>query len=636
MANEKIELSHINWNEVFSFPHIFKSFKMAIHPSKLLLALAVILLIYAGGQLLDGVWGLSDQYVHEREIANHLEMPAGTFAAEKQRWTDARPDAVADLWIDTIRQGHSLSKYTMRLSSLGGGGGHFSRALTDRLTKENAEKSFQEPDRDRFLAEAKGDWSKALGKVEDEFSREARRVKKLLKASYKDAKNDVDSDGTLTTDEQKDRARNLLDKQADIASQALTKRKVDFNSDVEKIRGRAIFASLLAYERGCLSNVISAVLRWNITGGVSAYQNIVRGKIVRPAVMPSVPQVRSVPWQAPTQADDTPGFIYWSLMAGHGVKWLIYEHWLYAAIFLVLCLSAWALFGGAIHRIAALHAAREEKISMVQALKFSAGKFFSFFTAPLIPLGIIFALGALLMLGGLALGNWPYIGAVIMGVLFFLAILAGVVIAFILIGLVTGAGLMYPTIAVEGSDSFDAISRSFSYVFAKPWRAGFYAIIALFYGAICYLFVRLFAFLALAGTHFFVKWGVFTGGQSLAADADKLDVLWSPPTFDCLHGPFNWAAMDGWEKLGAFFIGLWVYLVVGLLAAFLLSYLASSTTVIYYLLRRRVDATDLDDVYVEEAAEQENPAEQPELGSEEPSTQKENPTEEETSTDKDD
>ena len=38
----------------------------------------------------------------------------------------------------------------------------------------------------------------------------------------------------------------------------------------------------------------------------------------------------------------------------------------------------------------------------------------------------------------------------------------------ILLGLTGGFNLMYPTIAVEGSDSFDAISRSFSYVYARP------------------------------------------------------------------------------------------------------------------------------------------------------------------------
>ncbi|KKM71559.1 hypothetical protein LCGC14_1429330, partial [marine sediment metagenome] len=38
-----------------------------------------------------------------------------------------------------------------------------------------------------------------------------------------------------------------------------------------------------------------------------------------------------------------------------------------AMIFLLIALAVWAVFGGAIARIAALHAAREEKIGYRQA-----------------------------------------------------------------------------------------------------------------------------------------------------------------------------------------------------------------------------------------------------------------------------
>ena len=71
-------------------------------------------------------------------------------------------------------------------------------------------------------------------------------------------------------------------------------------------------------------------------------------------------------------------------------------------------------------------------------------------------------------------------------------------------GTVGGFNLMYPTVAVEGSDSFDAISRSFSYVFARPWRMLWYTVVAVVYGALCYLFVRYFIYVMLAVTHFFV------------------------------------------------------------------------------------------------------------------------------------
>ncbi len=178
----------------------------------------------------------------------------------------------------------------------------------------------------------------------------------------------------------------------------------------------------------------------------------------------------------------------------------------------------------------------------------------------------------------------------------------GMMIAFVLVGLTTGLGLMYPTIAVEGSDSFDAISRSFAYIHARPWHAGLYSLVALVYGVICYLFVRLFALVALSATYVFMRWGVFTGGESLGAD-DKMPVIWRQPTWDSLYGGFRWEAMSGSETFAAVFIWLWVALVAAVVGAFILSFCASSTTIIYYLLRRKVDATDLDDVYVQESPE---------------------------------
>src|SRR5438067_9843374 len=58
----------INWRETFPFTHIFRSFRVAIHPSKLILALLAILLLYCGGRVLDGLWGAQNRGVpHEVE-----------------------------------------------------------------------------------------------------------------------------------------------------------------------------------------------------------------------------------------------------------------------------------------------------------------------------------------------------------------------------------------------------------------------------------------------------------------------------------------------------------------------------------------------------------------------------------------
>jgi len=213
-----------------------------------------------------------------------------------------------------------------------------------------------------------------------------------------------------------------------------------------------------------------------------------------------------------------------------------------------------------------------------------------------------------LTLGGLVF-SIPWVGEILMGLLFFLALAVGLIIAFLTVGLVAGAPLMYPTIAVEGSDSFDAINRSFSYVCLRPWRAAFYGLVALVYGVITYVFVRLFVYIAMAATHMFVNWGVWDGGDSLGPGADKLDVMWQTPTFDSLTPAANWVAMSGLASFGAWCLNMWVFLLAATVLAYLLSYAACSTTCIYCLLRRKEDATDLDDVYIEEEAEEDIQAE---------------------------
>ena len=73
--------------------------------------------------------------------------------------------------------------------------------------------------------------------------------------------------------------------------------------------------------------------------------------------------------------------------------------------------------------------------------------------------GIIVACGSLL-------GNIPFFGPIIVGALFFLALAAGFVMTLVLLGLDSADSIwdVSSTIAVEGLDSFDAISRSFSYL----------------------------------------------------------------------------------------------------------------------------------------------------------------------------
>src|SRR6185503_5532350 len=153
-------------------------------------------------------------------------------------------------------------------------------------------------------------------------------------------------------------------------------------------------------------------------------------------------------------------------------------------------------------------------------------------------------------------------------------------------------------VAVEGSDSFDAISRSFSYVFARPWRMLWYTVVAIAYGALTFLFVRLFIFLTLKFTQVFVGLWCFT-------HSDSGQYTWAAmyPGSSYFHLPYdlNGLSLSFGERLGGFFVTVWVYILITLLGAYLVSFYFSSSTIIYYLMRREVDATELDDVYVEQS-----------------------------------
>jgi len=286
-----------------------------------------------------------------------------------------------------------------------------------------------------------------------------------------------------------------------------------------------------------------------------------------------------------------------------GPYWLFRQHWFFGTLLTAWFLVLWSVFGGAISRIAAVHVARDEKISVREALKFSISKILSFIFAPVIPLLIIAVVGLVVSFGAL-LNNIPWIGPIVMGALFFLALIAGLIMTLVLIGLLGGFNLMYPTIATEGSDSFDAISRSFSYLYARPWRLAWYSLVALGYGAVTYFFIKFFIGLTLFLTHSFADLGSFANAKP---GVELWTSMWPAPSIDPISGQLTYkpvySDLNGGERIGAFILAFWNYLVVGLLGAFAISFYFSANTIIYYLMRQEVDATELDDVYVEQADE---------------------------------
>lgn len=277
--------------------------------------------------------------------------------------------------------------------------------------------------------------------------------------------------------------------------------------------------------------------------------------------------------------------------------WALKYHTIYSIIFLLVTMAAFSIAGGAICRGAALQFSRNERPGITQCLRFAVKKFISLFSVPLAPVILIMVLGLGIVLLGL-ITNIPWAGELIMAVFVVIVLLAGLLITFAVMGLLGGVNLMFGAIAYENADTFDAVSRSFSYVYAKPWRLTFYTLLAAGYGSISYLFIRFFAFIMLSISRWFLSLGIWTSG-SKAQQLNKLVAIWPKPEFFSLLGSGLDISKNVTESIAAVVVYLAALVVAGMVVAFAVSFYFSASTIIYCLLRNKVDNTALDNVFVE-------------------------------------
>jgi predicted PurR-regulated permease PerM len=120
----------------------------------------------------------------------------------------------------------------------------------------------------------------------------------------------------------------------------------------------------------------------------------------------------------------------------------------------------------------------------------------------------------------------------------------------------------------------------------------FYSGVAAVYGAICYIFVRFFAFLLFSVTYWFLKLGVL-------GDNSKLTAIWPGSSFTRLVGPIeDLLSRANWTQYVAIvLIYLCLLAVIGFVVAFIVSFYFSANTIIYSLMRNKVDNTALEDIY---------------------------------------
>jgi len=589
MAQDNGVIKGVSWYEVLTFTKIFKSSRIARQGGMLGLGLALLVMLFLGGWIMDRVWSFWGGAAMPGEILLQVKNKAEFEKTYDDR--DAlRLDKAAKLYMDTLANRDSLADFLPYVSQ----NSYLRDAFNTRLFTLRANSSaagFVSYDDIINKAHASNrDWLDILDDAMNTHAAEMKTIDKIMDDIYKTAEKNIDMANLP-----KHQARNEKEKlnaAIDSAWYGVTLVQRDFLQRVQQIEGMGIFEGLAAFERDGLYNAMLCVGDLNFFGGLKQLQEYLRHGEKAAVDVEAQSGMESL-----AQGNDKPGVIFYCLVMLGGILWLITSHPVYAAVFALWCMIIWSIFGGAVYRMAAFSMARGEKLSMSAAVRFSLRRFLNFFGAPLIPLAVVAFIGVFIFVLSL-LGNIPFAGPLAVSILCGLFIFLGLVMSLILVGFGGVVWLQYPTIASDGTDAFGSVSDSYDHFFHKPFRTMFLGAVAFVYGVIVYMILRLFVFAGLLMVHRFVKLAIFTGGQSLGSGADRLDVIWAEPTFWNLYGT-NYIAAGWWESVCAGVIGIWVNLLLGVLAAYLITYLASSSTAIHFILRNECESTNYDCIYME-------------------------------------
>ena len=255
---------------------------------------------------------------------------------------------------------------------------------------------------------------------------------------------------------------------------------------------------------------------------------------------------------------------------------------------LILCglwgTFVWGFFGTAICRIAAVRLAADETVGAGAALRYAWRKWSACWAAPLLPLGGVFLVALPVVVLGWIL-RWNF-GMLLGGIFWPLTFVAGFIMTVLLAGVFFGWPLMWGAISTEGSDSFDALSRSYAYLFQRPLNYLFYSAVAAFCGWLGWLVVRNFA----SGIVWFSYWAASWGCDGTRLfQATNVDV--SLRSSEVLHSDIT--------PIGGHIIRFWIAGVQLLAFGYVFSYFWSAWAAIYLLLRRDVDAAEMDEVFLD-------------------------------------
>ncbi len=256
-----------------------------------------------------------------------------------------------------------------------------------------------------------------------------------------------------------------------------------------------------------------------------------------------------------------------------GDQQLSWQAWIGTAMLGIWAIFVWGLFGGAICRITSLYLARGELLGPLRAVRQTVSVWLDTIGSPLVVLLAAIAHSVpLLLLGALLRFD---LFAVFAAIFWGFVIAWGLMLAVILVGLLLGWPLMWACLATERSDAFDGVSRCYAYVYQRPLQFGLLVLLAAVLGLAGDVVVTFFSVVTVSLSEWALSWGI---GTDRALQLFASDIEASP-------APIATRLINNWK---------WAVQTVAI--SFPVASLWAMTVGIYLVLRRQVDATEMDEI----------------------------------------
>lgn len=235
----------------------------------------------------------------------------------------------------------------------------------------------------------------------------------------------------------------------------------------------------------------------------------------------------------------------------------------------ILCVA-----GGTISRSTAVEFAYGRFATRDDTLGFTLRRIRQFVGAVIGPIAACVIVFLLIAIGGLLL-SVPVLD-VVGSILYAIALCLGILATVVLMLHVLALPMIVPAMAVEGTDSFDAIQRSYAYVVGKPLRYLSYAVILLLLGV---LSAAIFTLVA-RGSIEMTDWAA-----SFFASDSTTRVLTAEGELGATKGTAH------------SIIQIWRTIIELVVAGYVISLFFTSSTLLYLVVRRVCDGQDMNEVW---------------------------------------